>query len=649
MSNGRNGRRSNIVDRSKSRSRSALWITAGITCVALIPAVAMSGNRRGGQTQLPTTVEDFFQPGTQPEPDPQQFHPIIDSQECRLCHGTYLGPQDHSEPWDAWVNSMMGQATRDPVWQAAVTIANQDARFSGELCIRCHAPGAWLAGRSASGSLDDLQEGTDFDGVTCHFCHRGVDPIASPENPAEDTQILADLLYPPQYLGNAKYVVDPDDVRRGPFDDITEDMNMHGVPIIVSAFHRESAICATCHDVSNPAYTYDEPNNKYVLNALNAGHPTHDPQDMMPEQRTYSEWANSLFAAGGVQFNDGRFGGNHPTGLMQSCQDCHMPDRFTGGCFAFEFPPFFPREDMPFHGFNGANTWVLGAVLEQYGPNTGMSQDSVDAARARNVDMLRAASDVEIAQLANQLQVRVINWSGHKLPTGYPEGRRLWVNVKFYDADENLIDERGLYDFAAAQLTENDTKVYQVKFGMDKNIAKSVGLPSGESFHLVLNNYIAMDNRIPPLGFTNTAFEAVQAEPVAYAYDDGQHWDDTLFAIPEGAARTVVTLYHQTTSRQYIEFLRDTNVTDSRGQIAYDLWVSQGKSAPVDMDMVQHDLAGDLLADTDDDGRVNIFDLLDVLRAWGPCSGPSICREDVTLDGEVNAFDLLAVLMSWSI
>jgi hypothetical protein len=42
-----------------------------------------------------------------------------------------------------------------------------------------------------------------------------------------------------------------------------------------------------------------------------------------------------------------------------------------------------------------------------------------------------------------------------------------------------------------------------------------------------------------------------------------------------------VALYHQTTSRDYIEFLRDENTTNGAGLVAYNQWVTHGKSAPV--------------------------------------------------------------------
>ena len=41
--------------------------------------------------------------------------------------------------------------------------------------------------------------------------------------------------------------------------------------------------------------------------------------------------------------------------------------------------------------------------------------------------------------------LRITNLTGHKLPTGYPEGRRMWVNVQYLDAEGAVIDEIGAY------------------------------------------------------------------------------------------------------------------------------------------------------------------------------------------------------------
>jgi len=145
------------------------------------------------------------------------------------------------------------------------------------------------------------------------------------------------------------------------------------------------------------------------------------------------------------------------------------------------------------------------------------------------------------------------------------------------------------------------------------------GLPAGVSHHFVLNNTILFDNRIPPIGFTNAAFELVQAKPVGYTYEDGQYWDDTQFALPKDAVQALVTLYYQTTSKEYIEFLLNENTTDDRGQIAFDQWVMHGKSAPAEMDMALIDLVPSIPGDFDGDGTVDVPDLLFLLAAWGPC------------------------------
>src|SRR4029078_5279716 len=159
------------------------------------------------------------------------------------------------------------QATRDPVFHAAFAIANQDANGAGELCLRCHAPGAWLAGRSTppDGVALDSTVG-DFDGVTCHLCHRMVDPVFTPGvNPSIDERILNALPEVPITPSNGQYVIDPRDVRRGPFQ-LGPNFFFH--EWLQSPFHLESLLCANCHDVSNPTLS-KQPDGSYQLNANN--------------------------------------------------------------------------------------------------------------------------------------------------------------------------------------------------------------------------------------------------------------------------------------------------------------------------------------------------------------------------------------------
>lgn len=620
--------------------------------LAFIVAVMLALFQRAAfaqdQTQIPSTVEDFFEPGTQ---ELTLTDLLAHPNQCRSCHD--FEPDGNElevvPPYANWVTSMMAQAARDPVWKAAMAIANQDAANAGDTCIRCHSPGGWLGGRSVPTDGSALTS-QDREGIYCSFCHRLVDPVSRPGNPVEDGPILAALanagLLPPQ-PGNARYVVDPHDVRRGPLSDVPA--NYHGVPIIVSPFHRSGHLCGTCHDVSNPMYTRQR-NGTYVLNAVDSAHPTGNPADMMPEQRTYSEWLNSSFANGGVYFPDHRFGGEHPTYVMQSCQDCHMPKHSGGLCTFWEEPPFFMRPDIAEHSFVGANTWVLGAIYDEFGQSgSNLTPESVALASQRTTNFLRAASDMQLVQIAGEVKVRIINQTGHKLPTGYPEGRRMWLNVKFYDNKQQLIGERGGYDTALAQLSAGNTKVYEARYGIDAATATATNLPQGESFHLVLNNQTLKDNRIPPRGFTNSAFAAIQASPVAASYADGQYWDDSFFAIPRGARQAVVTLYYQTTSKEYIEFLRDANVTvgSTAGDNAYNRWVARGKSAPVEMDSLTLNLGPPRVGDLDHNGSINTDDLIQVVTGWGSCAAPNLCPGDANGDNVINTDDLILVVVNW--
>lgn len=567
----------------QTRRRAARSHAALLAAAILLGAAAIAAG--GPELPILSTPMDFELPGTQPMTLQDD---LVHSGVCSACHGGYDGVHP---PYDRWHPTLMAQATRDPVWHAALAIANQDAQDSGELCIRCHSPGAWLAGRSLPADGSALFD-TDFEGVTCHLCHRMVDPVYTSENPSVDQGILNPALLGgsiPTEPHDGSYVIDPFDRRRGPFD--LAPFFLH--PWLESPFHSESLMCATCHDVSNPLFvrvggSTPAATDTYVLDDLDDPHPTRAPHDMFPIERTYGEWAQSAFAQGPVEMG-GRFGGNQTA--VSSCQDCHMPDA-TGQACALD-PPV--REDMPPHLFAGANSWVIGAIrdLDQshalYGPGeeSYLSEEEVEDAIARNVDMLERAATLQVsADCGADLLVRVVNQTGHKLPTGYVEGRRMWLNVRFLGARGELVAERGAYDPGTATLSGLDTKVYECRHGLDAAMATATGLPEGSSFHFVLNNEVALDNRIPPRGYTFAGFESVQAAPVGYAYPDGQYWDDTTFAIPTGAASVEVTLYHQTTSREYIEFLRDENATNDRGQIAYDLWEAHGKSAPVAMQRV---------------------------------------------------------------
>ena len=51
-----------------------------------------------------------------------------------------------------------------------------------------------------------------------------------------------------------------------------------------------------------------------------------------------------------------------------------------------------------------------------------------------------------------------------------------------------------------------------------------------------------------------------------------------------------------------------------------------------------------LTGDINDDGLVDVTDLLAVIAAWGECKG---CQEDIDGDGDVDVSDVLAVIANW--
>jgi len=642
---------------SARRRRRAFAAGLSVTAVAVALSAPLSEAGPGKpRSPLPTTPADYFQTGTQPQAHNPDFFQPLSVNQCVVCHGNY---DPDVEPWFGWTSSMLAQSARDPVFWAAVTIANQDAVGAGEYCIRCHAPNAFLSGRAADADNHNFDV-EDFQGVSCTFCHRVVDPVFKEgTSPASDEPILdalaAEGLVPTQG-SNARYVVDPDGNRRGSIE--SWPFNPHFNPIdsqmIHSPFHSTSEFCWTCHDVSNPLLML-QPDGSYDLAPLGEGHPTDDQNDQLPIHRTFSEWMNSYYASIGVD-HDGRFGGNHPTGIMKSCQDCHMPD--AAGISCNLGAPFQVRPDVPNHTWLGANTWVIRAVRALFPDSeTFLSAESVENSVARNLEMLQKASDLELQQDGSDLRVRVINRSGHKLPTGFPDGRRVWVNVRFLDLDGKIVEEYGAYDFETATLADGgaDTKVYQIVLGLDEEQSAITGLPAGPTKHFVLANEILFDNRIPPAGFSNAIAATNQTGHVGAFYANGQHWDDTWFPIPDGATKAAATVYYQTTSREFIEFLRDTNVTDGRGQEIYDLWADPAignKSQPAVMDSQILELAGPgAPADFDEDGVVGFGDLLLLLSAWEQdCPGGSVpCPPDLDGDGTIGFGDLLILLSLWGL
>ncbi len=499
------------------------------------------------------TGAEVFMPGMQPEEAGIEF---VKVQQCKMCHsGTDNGPAD---PVFSWQSGMMSQAARDPVYRAALTIANQDIEGVGEFCWRCHSARGWLEDRSTPADGSALNR-EDMHGVSCDVCHRLIDPLSD-----EAAKLIKDV--PPGY-GNAMMVADPANMVRGPYG------NTRGaMPHLTakSEYHASGNLCATCHNISNPLQASDVK--------------TQPPHAFGHIERTYSEWVLSDFSKQG------------PKG---TCQSCHYP-KVEGGGQASRFGSL-QRDHFVMHGPVGGSTWVQDATWMLWGGKD-MDRRAMDMGKQRTLELLRTAATLGLSSVeAGKAVLRITNLTGHKLPSGYPEGRRMWVNVKFLDSSGELLKEIGRYGpkddtvfgkpvTAPTLLDPEQTQVYECLPAISEAQAKKYGKKPGKSFHFVLNDIIAKDNRIPPKGFKNSSFAEHLSAPVGAVYADGQHWDDVQLEPPAGCARIVVNLMYQAVSWEYMKFLAEENKTDDWGRRLYDAWNRTGKGAPVSIAEIETSL-----------------------------------------------------------
>lgn len=277
--------------------------------------------------------------------------------------------------------------------------------------------------------------------------------------------------------------------------------------------------------------------------------------------------------------------------------------------------------ELSVHEFVGANHWIPRILRDEYGLGRVGAFNRTIAWAEEMLNQRSATVDTAIQSFGGAggnlvVRVRVTNLSGHKLPTGYSEGRRMWLNLKVADADGATIHESGAYDAATGVLTEDpQIKVYEIlqgQWNLNGDHQCDVDDNNGrELFHFALNNCVAKDNRIPPRGFRGGNDPEIR--PIGYNYPQVgpgvlQHWDDTSYTIPvpPGTALPLTVtarLRFQIASREYIEFLRDEAIDHNiptenqmcqrsstvgpanltRSQYMYDLWQEYGRSPPVDM------------------------------------------------------------------
>jgi len=483
-------------------------------------------------------------------------NPLADPEDCAECHSFPNSPETKEEPLVApiaWQGTLMANAARDPVFWAGVAIASQDAEEPGETedCVRCHSPQAFLGGRASAIALEEL-EPLDRVGIECDFCHRMVD---DGETPAGSARYVLD-----DTLG-----IDGKVPKRGPWSYEPGEEPLHSWAL--GDFLAGSRACGTCHDVTTSRERVD-------AQGQGMGVPFN-------EQRTYSEWLGSAYGPGGDD--------------PQSCQECHMPAvEDVAGCGKYASEGLLHPTGGRRHDLGGGNRFMIEVLRSLYG-NRGTGEvddvfydiagESIDRTLAAAATLeVEAPATVDLGVGVEALTVKVTNETGHKLPTGYSEGRVMWIEVTAKYGGELVYSSGRWLD---GEGPEDDPQVRRYE-------AIAVNYGDQQTFHLLRNNTWQVDNRIPPKGLGPNP----ETDPIGDRYSaDGDgiwpHFDVASYTFPpaeivdmtpedEGPdlLQLRVRLLYLVNTPEYLEFLADENGTNSAGAIAFDAFAALGGVQP---------------------------------------------------------------------
>uniref|UniRef100_A0A7V2ZM35 T9SS type A sorting domain-containing protein n=1 Tax=Ignavibacterium album TaxID=591197 RepID=A0A7V2ZM35_9BACT len=465
------------------------------------------------------------------------------SGNCILCHQsngnamTWNG-QDIS-PITYWRSTMMGNASKDPLWRAMVAeeVSNfpQHQQMIETTCTKCHSPigftQAIYNGQNnysmAELKLDPLAN----DGVSCTVCH----------------QIKPDNFGTPQsYSGN--YIIHADSILYGPYEnsDTTLMRAVVGYKAQYSSHTNNSELCATCHTLFTP--TMNGQGN--IVGSF-------------PEQTPYLEWKNSIYPSQDIQ-----------------CQSCHMPKIYD--LIKISGMGNFP-DRTPFwrHTFVGGNVYMLN-LLKNNIDSLGLTAEPVhfDSTISRTEYNLKENSielTVSTSYQNDLLRVKLYikNLTGHKIPTGIPF-RRMWVHLKVEDENHNVIFESGQWDNTGKIInynsdyephydlitSEDQVQVYE---GVFADVNNQV------TYTLLKASHFVKDNRLPPIGFitTHPSYDSIKIVGDANndsnfnrygTYQGGTGGDSVIYlipALPNKYYRITAEVCYQSVKPQLVDHIRN--------------------------------------------------------------------------------------------
>ena len=230
-------------------------------------------------------------------------------------------------------------------------------------------------------------------------------------------------------------------------------------------------------------------------------------------------------------------------------------------------------DDFKRHGFGGANTVVLG-MLDTHRGDLGVTSTGLKDAIQSSRDFLKTSAEVQILSAHRagetlEVDVEVINKTGHKLPTGYPS-RRVWIDLQVVDSGGTEVFRSGAMRADGSIVgvdADNDVTTHeshhQVITGSDQvQVYESImeDTDGQVTYTLLSANTYDKDNRILPLGLDKsqtTADTAVFGE--ASQDDDFVGGSDVVtYQIPvsnSGQLVVTATLRYQPLSSAYLNDL----------------------------------------------------------------------------------------------
>jgi hypothetical protein len=369
-----------------------------------------------------------------PPTDDPDYVPASAADNCGTCHQSvypqWAGSNHAGTARNEWVMDLYsgtGTAGGGNGYVFRDTHAASETGF----CSACHAPMAEVLD-PGNVYLDEVSEKGALEGVNCVTCHQMDSVDGSPAH-LNDLHLLGKATYRFPFAGGS-----PSSFVWGPLTDVT----FKGMRASHSTLHKESLLCASCHQ-------YNRPSNGV------AG------------QHTYTEWLASSYAVPGLGY--------------KTCQDCHMPPSTESGRLCVFVDSDRPGEQRRQHIF-------IGSTPEMLQGNVSLDAVATEVGPGR----IRVTADVENfgaghsfptgVAIRNAVLVVTATWNGQPVP------QAAGPTIPFWGSDDVPGEQPGDYaghpgkGFAKVlegRIDGQGPTVRPVLFIDAENVFSDTAIPSG--------------------------------------------------------------------------------------------------------------------------------------------------------------------------